>query len=65
MAGNPPTVQLGSPQPTTSNPTQPAPPTRQAQELRESGQEPYAYRFDRTHYTTDLQQQYEALTAGE
>jgi lysyl-tRNA synthetase class II len=40
-------------------------PPHQAQELREAGQEPYAYRFDRTHYTDDLQRQYEGLTAGE
>ena len=38
---------------------------QKAQELRESGQEPYAYRFDRTHYTEDLQQQYERLAPGE
>jgi hypothetical protein len=37
----------------------------QAKELREGGQEPYAYRFDRTHYTEQLQQQYEALAPGE
>lgn len=27
----------------------------QVEELRGQGQEPYAYRFDRTHFTTELQ----------
>lgn len=27
----------------------------QVQDLRAAGQEPYAYRFDRTHYTSELQ----------
>jgi lysyl-tRNA synthetase class II len=43
----------------------PARPCTQAQELREAGKEPYAYRFDRTHYTDDLQRQFEGLAAGE
>lgn len=30
-------------------------PHAQVEELRKGGQEPYAYRFDRTHYTTELQ----------
>ncbi|KAI8474152.1 MAG: hypothetical protein J3K34DRAFT_456975 [Monoraphidium minutum] len=38
---------------------------QKAQELRDAGQEPYAYRFDRTHYTEDLQRQYEHLAPGE
>ncbi len=37
----------------------------QAAGLRTAGQEPYAYRFDRTHYTTDLQEQYSGLEAGQ
>jgi hypothetical protein len=27
----------------------------QAEQLRKDGMEPYAYRFDRTHYTAELQ----------
>lgn len=27
----------------------------QVSDLKQAGQEPYAYRFDRTHYTTQLQ----------
>lgn len=37
----------------------------QAQQLRASAQEPYAYRFDRSHYTSDVQQQYAHLEAGQ
>mmetsp|Transcript_31159 Transcript_31159/g.69280 ORF Transcript_31159/g.69280 Transcript_31159/m.69280 type:complete len:592 (+) Transcript_31159:24-1799(+) len=32
--------------------------------LREQGSEPYAYRFDRTHYTTELQALHEGLAPG-
>ncbi|KAF6259070.1 hypothetical protein COO60DRAFT_1622084 [Scenedesmus sp. NREL 46B-D3] len=34
-------------------------------QLRQASQEPYAYRFDRTHYSTDLQQQYSHLEPGQ
>jgi lysyl-tRNA synthetase class 2 len=37
----------------------------QAQQLRAAAQEPYAYRFDRSHYTSDVQQQYAHLEAGQ
>lgn len=33
--------------------------------MRASAAEPYAYRFDRTHYTSDVQQQYAHLEAGQ
>ena len=33
-------------------------------DLRTSGLEPYAYRFDRTHYTTELQDEYKSLSDG-
>ncbi|GFR51953.1 hypothetical protein Agub_g14475 [Astrephomene gubernaculifera] len=33
-------------------------------DLRGQGQEPYAYRFDRTHYTKELQEQHAGLAAG-
>jgi len=38
---------------------------RQAQELRASGQEPYAYRFARTHLAAELQERFRDLPAGE
>eukprot|EP00775_Hariotina_reticulata_P002599 gene2599-2901_t len=38
---------------------------KQAAQLREASKEPYAYRFDRTHYTADLQQQYSHLEPGQ
>lgn len=41
------------------------PALRQAEELRRCGLEPYAYRFDRTHFTTDLQAKHEGLENGE
>ncbi|PNG99950.1 Lysine--tRNA ligase, partial [Tetrabaena socialis] len=34
-------------------------------DLRGQGQEPYAYRFDRTHYTQELQERYASLANGE
>ncbi|WIA38348.1 hypothetical protein OEZ86_001682 [Tetradesmus obliquus] len=34
-------------------------------QLRQASQEPYAYRFDRSHYATDLQQQYAHLEPGQ
>lgn len=37
----------------------------QAQQLRGAQQEPYAYRFDRTHHAAQLQQQYSDLGNGE
>lgn len=37
----------------------------QAGQLRQASQEPYAYRFDRTHYTSELQQQYDHLEPGQ
>lgn len=37
----------------------------QAQQLRAAAQEPYAYRFDRSHYTADVQQQYAGLEPGQ
>jgi lysyl-tRNA synthetase class II len=37
----------------------------QAQQLRAAAQEPYAYRFDRSHYSTDVQEQWEALQPGQ
>lgn len=33
-------------------------------DLRTSGREPYAYRFDRTHYASELQEQYKSLADG-
>jgi hypothetical protein len=36
----------------------------QASQLTSAGQQPYAYRFERTHYTADLQQQYADLAPG-
>lgn len=36
-----------------------------AQQLRAAAQEPYAYRFDRSHYTADVQQQYAGLEPGQ
>ncbi|CAD7702518.1 unnamed protein product [Ostreobium quekettii] len=36
-----------------------------AQQLREAGQEPYAYSFDRTHTAQELQDKYAYLGAGE
>lgn len=38
---------------------------QKADQLRQSSQEPYAYRFDRTHYTSELQQLYTHLENGE
>lgn len=40
-------------------------PSAQAQELRASGREPYAYRFARTHMAAELQQRFLSLPAGE
>ncbi|PNW82829.1 hypothetical protein CHLRE_06g296250v5 [Chlamydomonas reinhardtii] len=37
---------------------------QKVEELRGQGQEPYAYRFDRTHFTTELQEQFAALENG-
>ena len=37
---------------------------QKAADLRTSGHEPYAYRFDRTHYTSELQEQYKSLADG-
>ena len=37
----------------------------QAADLRSTGQEPYAYRFERSHYTSELQQQYKDLENGQ
>ena len=34
------------------------------EDLRQAGLEPYAYRFDRTHYTSELQEQYKSLADG-
>eukprot|EP00878_Enallax_costatus_P033075 GHUV01036459.1.p1 GENE.GHUV01036459.1~~GHUV01036459.1.p1 ORF type:complete len:594 (+),score=166.05 GHUV01036459.1:596-2377(+) len=36
-----------------------------ADQLRQASQEPYAYRFDRTHYTSELQQLYSHLEPGQ
>ena len=38
--------------------------TSQVEDLRQAGLEPYAYRFDRTHYTSELQEQYKSLADG-
>ena len=37
----------------------------QAQALREAGQEPYAYTFERTHMAAQLQEQFRGLGNGE
>lgn len=37
----------------------------QAEQLRQASQEPYAYRFDRSHYTSELQQLYSHLEPGQ
>jgi lysyl-tRNA synthetase class 2 len=37
----------------------------QAADLRSTGQDPYAYRFERSHYTSELQQQYKDLENGQ
>jgi lysyl-tRNA synthetase class II len=37
----------------------------QAQELRDAGKEPYAYRFDRTHLAAALHEQFKDLPDGE
>eukprot|EP00879_Flechtneria_rotunda_P009386 GHRR01009828.1.p1 GENE.GHRR01009828.1~~GHRR01009828.1.p1 ORF type:complete len:483 (+),score=163.21 GHRR01009828.1:201-1649(+) len=36
-----------------------------AEQFRQANQEPYAYRFDRTHYTSELQQLYSHLENGQ
>ena len=36
----------------------------QVEDLRQAGLEPYAYRFDRTHYTSELQEKYKGLAEG-
>lgn len=37
----------------------------QAQELREAGKEPYAYRYERTHMAAALHEQFKGLPDGE
>lgn len=37
----------------------------QADQLRQASQEPYAYRFDRSHHTSELQQIYTHLEPGQ
>ena len=37
----------------------------QAQELREGGQEPYAYTYERTHMSAELHEQFKGLGDGE
>jgi len=37
----------------------------QAQELREAGKEPYAYRYERTHMAAALHEQFKDLPDGE
>ena len=37
----------------------------QVQQLRNLGKDPYAYKFDRTHTSAQLQQQFEQLPAGQ
>ncbi|KAJ9534274.1 hypothetical protein QJQ45_007049 [Haematococcus lacustris] len=38
---------------------------QKVEELRAQGQQPFAYRFDRTHYTAQLQEEHSALSNGQ
>ncbi|GAX78961.1 hypothetical protein CEUSTIGMA_g6401.t1 [Chlamydomonas eustigma] len=64
-AKKPPTPKGSKPAQSASSPEEiKAVRLKKAQDLREAGLEPYAYRFDRTHYTAELQETYRTLPDG-